>query len=48
MLGVEAATRESDSSWRDFLAGLRERGLRGVELVVSDDHPGLRTPFTMT
>lgn len=41
VLGIEAATRESDSSWRDFLAGLRERGLRGVELVVSDDHPGL-------
>jgi putative transposase len=42
VLGVEAAARESTSSWRDFLAGLRARGLGGIELVVSDDHPGLR------
>lgn len=42
VLGVEAAPRESTTSWRDFLLGLRERGLAGVELVVSDDHPGLR------
>ena len=34
--------RESRSSWRDFLLGLRERGLSGVEFVVSDDHVGLR------
>ena len=42
ILGVELAHRESQSSWRKFLEGLRERGLRGVELVVSDDHAGLR------
>ncbi|MDQ2696940.1 MAG: IS256 family transposase [Pseudomonadota bacterium] len=42
LLGVELAQRESTSSWRDFLAGLRERGLHGVEFVVSDDHQGLR------
>jgi transposase-like protein len=42
VLGVELANRESQSSWRDFLAGLRERGLRGVELVITDDHAGLR------
>jgi putative transposase len=42
VLGVEAAARESATSWRDFLVSLRERGLRGVELVVSDDHAGLR------
>jgi putative transposase len=41
VLGVELANRESASSWRDFLVGLRQRGLRGVEFVVSDDHPGL-------
>ena len=27
VLGVELANRESRSSWRDFLFGLRERGL---------------------
>ena len=42
VLGVELANRESRSSWRDFLVGLRERGLAGVEFVVSDDHAGLR------
>lgn len=41
VLAVELANRESRSSWKDFLLGLRERGLHGVEFVVSDDHPGL-------
>ncbi len=42
ILAAELAHRESRSSWRDFLLGLRERGLSGVEFVVSDDHAGLR------
>ena len=42
VLGVELANRESASSWRSFLEGLRSRGLHGVEYVVSDDHAGLR------
>lgn len=42
VLAVERANRESHSSWRDFLVGLKERGLQGVEFVVSDDHPGLK------
>lgn len=42
VLGVELANRESASSWKDFLLTLRQRGLQGVELVVSDDHAGLR------
>ena len=42
VLGVEMASRESRSSWRDFLEGLKARGLHGVEFVVSDDHPGLK------
>lgn len=42
ILGVELANRESWSSWRDFLTGLKERGLHGVEFVVSDDHDGLK------
>jgi putative transposase len=42
VLGVSLANRESRSSWRTFLAGLRERGLHGVEYVVSDDHAGLK------
>ncbi|HSL18740.1 MAG TPA: IS256 family transposase [Methylomirabilota bacterium] len=41
VLGVELANRESASSWKTFLEGLRSRGLHGVEYVVSDDHAGL-------
>jgi putative transposase len=43
VLAVELANRESQSSWKDFCLALKARGLHGVELVISDDHPGLRT-----
>jgi putative transposase len=42
ILGVELAPRESATSWRDFLLGLKARGLAGVRLAISDDHPGLK------
>lgn len=42
VLGVELANRETETSWKTFLQGLKARGLRGVEFVVSDDHQGLR------
>jgi putative transposase len=48
VLGVELANRESHSSWRAFLAGLKARGLSGVEYVVSDDHPGLKAAIRET
>ena len=41
-LGVELANRESTSSWKAFLSGLKSRRLHGVEFVVSDDHAGLK------
>jgi putative transposase len=34
VLGVDLASRESGTSWKDFLRGLKERGLAGVEFVV--------------
>ncbi len=43
ILAVEMANRESRSSRKDFLLGLRRRGLNGVEFVVADDHAGLRS-----
>ena len=46
LLGVELANRESASSWREFLVGLKQRGLSGVEFVVSDDHAGLKKAIT--
>ena len=42
ILAVELANRESQSSWKAFLLGLKQRGLCGVEFVVADDHAGLR------
>ena len=42
VLAVELANRESQSSWRGFCLALKERGLQGVELVITDDHAGLR------
>jgi putative transposase len=42
ILAVELANRESATSWRDFLVKLKQRGLRGVEFAVTDDHAGLK------
>ena len=42
VLAVELANRESLSAWKDFLVGLKQRGLSGVHLVVTDDHEGLK------
>ena len=42
VLAVELANRESASSWRDFLIMLRDRGLHGVQVAITDDHPGLK------
>ena len=41
--GGRARHRESRSSGREFLAGLKARGLTGVEFVVSDNHEGLKS-----
>ena len=42
VLGVSATLSEAEVHWREFLQSLQRRGLKGVELVVSDDHVGLR------
>lgn len=42
VLAVELANRESASSWQEFLVKLKERGLHGVHLVVTDQHEGLK------
>jgi transposase-like protein len=46
VLGVEPAVGERHLLWRDFLQGLTNRGLRGVRLVVSDAHEGLKRAIT--
>jgi transposase-like protein len=41
VLGVWVAESESEASWGAVFAELKERGLRGVRYVVSDDHRGM-------
>ena len=41
ILGLEVATAEDGAGWLAFLRGLVARGLSGVQLVISDAHPGL-------
>lgn len=41
ILAVGEGTKEDKASWTAFLRGLKERGLKGVELVVSDKCLGL-------
>ena len=43
ILAVSVTGRESGPDYEDLFRGLRARGLRGVRLVVSDDHAGLRS-----
>lgn len=41
ILGASEGAKEDEDSWKRFLRGLKERGLKGVELVVSDKSLGL-------
>lgn len=43
ILGVDVVTTEDGPSWTTFLRGLVARGLKGVRLVISDAHEGLKT-----
>lgn len=42
VLGVSLSLGEQEIHWRIFLENLVKRGLRGVKLVISDDHVGLK------
>ena len=42
VLGVSVGDTEDEAFWTDFLRSLRTRGLRGVRLVISDHHLGLK------
>jgi putative transposase len=41
LLGLRLGDSESEGTWSDMFAWLKQRGLRGMELVVSDAHSGL-------
>ena len=42
VLGVTTGPSEAEPFWKGFLRTLADRGLRGVKLVIADDHKGLR------
>lgn len=42
VLGVSVELSEAEVHWRHFLTGLKDRGLCGVRLFVSDSHAGLK------
>ncbi len=42
MIGIDLGEVESEAFWLEFLRSLRQRGLAGVRLAVSDDHEGLK------
>nr|WP_281040271.1 transposase [Rhizobium ruizarguesonis] len=46
VLGMEVGTSDAEPIWTEFLRRLTRRGLRGVKLVVSDAHEGLKAPVT--
>jgi putative transposase len=42
ILGVEVSDTESEATYHGLFRSLKSRGLKGIELVVSDDHEGLK------
>jgi len=43
VLGMDIGASEAEAFWTAFLRKLRHRGLRGVKLVISDAHDGLKS-----
>ena len=46
VLGMEIGTSEAEPIWTELLRKLTRRGLRGVKLVVSDAHEGIKAAVT--
>ena len=42
ILGMDIGPSEAETFWKDFLRKLARRGLRGVKLVISDSHEGIK------
>jgi len=43
IVAVEVADTESEATYQELFGSLKGRGLSGVELVISDDHEGLKS-----
>ena len=48
VLGLSLQDSEAATFWKTFLQSLKERGLRGVQLIISDAHAGLREAIDST
>ena len=46
VLGMAIGASEAEAFWTEFLRSLARRGLRGVKLLISDDHKGLKAAAT--
>jgi putative transposase len=46
VLGMAIGASEAETFWTEFLRSLGRRGLRGVKLVISDAHEGLKAAIT--
>jgi transposase-like protein len=46
VLGLEVGPSEAEPIWTEFLRKLTRRGLKGVKLVISDAHEGLKAAVT--
>jgi transposase-like protein len=42
VLGIDVMPSEAESFWSEFLRSLADRGLRGVKLIIADEHKGLK------
>ena len=42
IIGLDVGAAETEAFWREFLRSLVARGLVGVQLAISDAHPGLK------
>ena len=42
ILGASVSLSEAEVHWREFLSKLQSRGMKGVRLIISDDHAGLK------
>ena len=42
ILGASVSLSEAEVHWREFFQNLQDRGMRGLRLIVSDDHAGMR------
>lgn len=48
VLGISCSLSEAEVHWRKFIESMLQRGLKGIEMTISDDHPGLKAALRAT